>query len=340
MKEVLNREYFGVKAWLYFIPLFVAIIFLLIGSFNDLDISRAVLNQNSALGIFFEGAGVMIPGFVLTSGGAMLCGALYQRHEKKLTIFGFVLLVLCLIATTIFCGSYIGDDYGYGPYLGGGNKAIRYLLAFGIAFIFQSLAAFLLFFFVFRKTDPEATLRLGIIILAYAAVEAMLVELLKNCCYRPRFRYLAGYTYDTNGDYVLAPSGRINFFRAWYEDWQWFSKAKYVGTDYPLLLNTVSDAVKSFPSGHTAFSGLIMFVPMALPLFGASKEKCKIWQPAAFALAFALWLFIAFARIRVGAHFLSDVSFAMVLGSTLVFVCTEATISIENKIKAKKKIDG
>lgn len=87
----------------------------------------------------------------------------------------------------------------------------------------------------------------------------------------------------------------------------------------PVLPDPVSWAPgASFPSGHAmaAATGTSVLVLMLLPRLGSRAARISAW-----ALAAALTLFVAYTRVALGVHWLSDV----VAGVTLGVVVTAGT---------------
>ena len=299
----------------FFVPMIIAFGFYFSGSVLDLSFSQAIADQNSWFGVFVEGWGMMIVfGFGVVAGAAVLAGAL-QFKKKGWTIFGVIMFIAAMAVMTYESGAHILNEFGGNPWLrnmGAGGIALGY----GISFIVMSAFA-LPCFLVFRKADAKTAVTMGLFVLGLMAVSAFAMEFSKMCAYRPRYRWLFGYTYDANGNYVLAPAERANLYRRWFDDWQWFNKSKYSDPSNPVYYAPNSDYIKSFPSGHTGFFAVTMLFPGFLPLFGMKEEKLRIWQPITFVIAALATYLVGFARILVGAHWLSDVSVAVTITTGL-----------------------
>ena len=80
---------------------------------------------------------------------------------------------------------------------------------------------------------------------------------------------------------------------------------------------------KSFPSGHTA-SAATAYVMMMLPY---ASKKWRKFYPVCFLLPFAHTSVVAFTRLVMGAHYLSDVT----MGGTVCFTCVIIAMSILEK---------
>jgi undecaprenyl-diphosphatase len=79
-------------------------------------------------------------------------------------------------------------------------------------------------------------------------------------------------------------------------------------------------AGRSFPSGHTqaATVGFGILVLIFLPVI---SRRARTWVIAAAGLAVAL---VAFSRIALGVHYLSDVVGALVIGTAWLLAMTTA----------------
>ncbi|CAM5406421.1 phosphatase PAP2 family protein [Eoetvoesiella caeni] len=88
--------------------------------------------------------------------------------------------------------------------------------------------------------------------------------------------------------------------------------------DHPL----VSLATYSFPSGHTVASTLFYGMLAALILSKTTSWSKRVW---AVLLAFAIVSLVAFSRLYLGAHYLSDVLAAMAEGLAWLALCLTGT---------------
>lgn len=83
----------------------------------------------------------------------------------------------------------------------------------------------------------------------------------------------------------------------------------------------------SFPSGHTSGAG-VSYQLMLLPLV---SSKCREHKTALFITAFLFTSTVAFTRLVMGAHYLSDVT----IGGTISFTCTLLGIAFYEKFSGK-----
>lgn len=131
-----------------------------------------------------------------------------------------------------------------------------------------------------------------------------LIEILKNTNSRPRYRYLINSTLNTNGD-IFSPWWNFKPFQA------------------------KSDYFKSWPSGHTGTAAVTLTLPLVVPFF---RKQFKFLKFSLTTISVLYLFFIAFCRIYYGAHFLSDVSFAILI-TTIIFTLI---LSLNNKINKKQ----
>ena len=324
MKAFLTKEIYGLKVWWLLPPLAVSLILLLLGTFQDLVISQAIVNQRSPFGVFMEGWGILLPCIVAVIGAAAASSGLFRLGKVVWKVIGVAIFLAMIIATGYIISGYIREYYSGGEWtheLGTLGKVLSYVI--GFAFV---LAPGIPCFFLFQKKDVETLIRGGLAIVLLFALQAALLEILKRACYRPRFRFIAGYVFDEDGELSYASPDQINLFRAWYEGWRWFDKPD----DIP-----DPDVVKSFPSGHTGSTCVLLLSPILLSLFGLPESKKKILVPITYLFGIVYLGLLGFSRIRVGAHFLSDISMSIIINVVLGI----AIILINKKIKSPAKLE-
>ena len=153
----------------------------------------------------------------------------------------------------------------------------------------------------FSDEQTEALFTFAVATLVFVIFSTAVLHFIKGPVGRIRFRAMN--MYPDSPDYGFAK------FARWYEiNGQWISK------DQMMTLFGTTDALKSFPSGHTCAAGASYCLPML-------NEVLKIKNKGVRAL---LWIcpvvftgLVAVSRIVVGAHFFSDV----LVGGTFAFVC-------------------
>ncbi|MGP1361627.1 MAG: phosphatase PAP2 family protein [Candidatus Fimenecus sp.] len=157
----------------------------------------------------------------------------------------------------------------------------------------------------------------GVSIIFIAALAQGSVEILKRIANRPRFRAMNLYK-DTT-EYGFAR------FAKWYQTTPKMPKADRVA------IYGTTDACKSFPSGHTCAAGMsfgLILIGNALEIKDKNKRFLLYFIPIAFTVI------VGFSRLRVGAHFLSDITIGGYLAFTATIIAREIFIDHGANIKA------
>ena len=166
-------------------------------------------------------------------------------------------------------------------------------LIFGILFGLSlgALIMFLGYFIEFDESLKKPLVILAITGLAVMAVQTGIIEGTKYLWGRVRFR-------------DLLAAGSYDAFTSWL---------------HPNGIN----GHKSFPSGHTASAGMSYLI-MMLPLI---NKKFLEKKTLLFIIAFAHTAVVAYTRLVMGAHYLSDVA----MGNLVSFTCVIAALYILEK---------
>lgn len=140
-----------------------------------------------------------------------------------------------------------------------------------------------------------------------------IVEECKEITGRVRFREMVAYSNDffnqkglTDGQHAPLTSDMVNgtdfsHFTPWYKK----------GDDMGVYNHS-----NSFPSGHTTYCcSLFLAYPLCLAF-----DKLKKLAPFAFVLSALYVILIAFTRMVAGAHYLTDVAGAAIIGYTLFLI--------------------
>ncbi|MCR5079245.1 MAG: phosphatase PAP2 family protein [Bacilli bacterium] len=297
MKNILNKSFLGMKLY-YFIPFWViGLIGLIVGSFVDKDLSLNMATQGTPYGMFFESWGSVIVTALGPVGVGILAKGLIRKGGKVwLNILGAAVSVGTLAICFYFMfkdlkGSTVTEGYGY-TIPDWAAAVVSGILCLGLYSVAYVLAD--------REDSPRIILN-GLAILASFAVFQGVLEVFKLLAGRPRFRFLV---WSEN-------AYSIDDFRAWWQ-WSFFNKLDNGGN---------SDALKSFPSGHVGGVTAYIVLPLVFASFKKTKDN-KAIRIGSVIFAYVLAITMAFARIVNGAHFLSDVSFAMILSSLVAcLVC-------------------
>jgi undecaprenyl-diphosphatase len=108
-----------------------------------------------------------------------------------------------------------------------------------------------------------------------------------------------------------------------------------VSRDRPVLEDPIATAFgQSFPSGH-AFTSTVMYGALLLAFMPAIPKRARTWAIGAYATLVAS---IAFSRLALGVHFMSDVLGGIVLGAAWLIAST-AAFSIWRTERGRKPVE-
>ena len=284
------------------IALGVAIIGIVFGSFFDLSISKAIASSSNGFALFISAICPTI-GFaaVACMGGGFIRMALKGEYHIVLKI-GFYILAACCLGVSIYFPA--GEYFGVNGFYGAAPEWVGYLIV-----IVPECAAMAGGYFLFKDyQNKNLWMIFAIIIVLLLIALVALIPVLKDSIHRPRFRFLN----DVAKDFDL------------YHNW-WEPTKNY--KDLIELYKTSKDNFKSYPSGHTAETAILIVAATFLPLANKKFEKYQLWL---FLGACGFVLLVAIARILAAAHFLSDVSF----GATIVIALTVIANEVVMRVKA------
>lgn len=279
----------------------VGVIGIIFGSFFDFQISSAIANPHSYLGITISAIGPTI-GFaaVALMGGGFIAFGLKKDYHIVLRILFFVLAACCFGVSIFYpAGEYFGVN-GF-SWLGV-PKAVGYAVV-----LLPETAAVVGGYFLFRNVQNKNMwivwcIIIGLLLLALAAI----VPTIKDFMRRPRYRFLM--------------NGHEDMFHKWFEP---FKEYKQYIADNP---SEPHDNFKSYPSGHSAETAILIVAATFFPLADKKFEK---YQMPAFYIACGVTALVMFARILAAAHFLSDVSWGMTIVVTLTFIANEIVMKVK-----------
>ena len=291
------RKYF-VHIYIVFALCLVGIV---VGSFFDFQISDSLYQIGGRADKFGLTISVLgaIPGFVVVSfiGGGFLAFGLKRDFadikNKKTNLFLRILMFVLAAASYGLSVYFTGREFfGLNGFQYPDMKLhYGYFIAAPI-----DLLAFFVGYVVNKKTTNKKLwvyYLLFIVVLAIALLG--FISLIKIIDYRPRFRSLG----TVEG---------LNYHN-------WWSPFKNHKTY--LALGVPKEEFKSFPSGHAAYCVIPMMFAFFLPLINKNYKKYVL--PLFY--AGLIWLLlVAFSRIYVGAHFLSDVSMGALLVAVSFFI--------------------
>lgn len=263
-------------------PFAVAIIGLIIGSFLDLQIANGIFFKDNIPGLIFSAFGCApIWMFFSMISAMMVRVALKKEHTIIFRLFTLGIAI---------CGLAVGIYFQYDQIItpNAFNYPDFWYLGL-IASLLINAGGFVLGLF-FYDTDCDKTLVKNVLItVGICSFAIIMTQAIKSIMLRPRFR-------------LLVELNDMSLFTNWFQP----GKA---------IEGVIEEELKSFPSGHATMSAGIMVILAYLP---SITNKVKINQTLLFYIGFAYTLLVIFTRLSLGAHFLSDVSFGLLI-TTVVF---------------------
>ncbi len=248
------------------------------GSVCDLDLALGSYSPSSALGRFVAGFGMM-PLYITMFVVGGLAAVMKLSKKAYVRIIQWVVAV-ALYALAIYLGTVNGIDYRSG-----------YPLA--ATFAVMALSAILsggLTYYFCRNVSGKALLRASVMLAAILLAEYAIGEIVKPLWSRPR-------------PYLLFELGDTGYFLSWFQAGA--GKALMAKVDTSLLLDPEDLPMyfESFPSGHTSHAALL------IPLLGIMLSLKPFTRRFAYlgaVLGFGYALLVAYGRMVMGAHYLSD----------------------------------
>ena len=277
----------------------VLLIGLILGSFFDLQINTALFNKTNVFGLIVSSFG-MIPGYGCLS---LLGGALFYITLKRTDFQKWLKAILFVMSAAMFGISiyFLGKDVF--SVNGFENKKLYWL-----GFVIMGVIMCGVFYLgtLLGKKNENPKMWIIILVLAAAIFMALVpgVTLFKSIMHRPRYRIAVYEGYSS--------------FHNW---WEPCKDYKDVINAYPSVLT--KEEFKSFPSGHAGASMVGLITLSYLPLFNKNWMK---HQTLLFYIAFAWGLVVMFARMLVGAHFLSDVCVGALLTVVFFYIANEIVV--------------
>ena len=288
----------------------VAVLGIVLGSFFDLQISQAIANPNSGLGLTISAIGPTV-GFaaVALMGGGFIAFGLKKDYHIALRILFFVLAGCCFFVSIFYPqGEYFGLNGFYHPELN--------WLSYIIVLIPES-GAMVGGYFLFRNCENKKMwivfcIVIGLLLIALLAV----IPTIKDNMHRPRYRFVADNIYGVE-------------FHKWYKPYkeydQLIANLKALNASESVIKATKENC-KSYPSGHSAEASILIVAAVFYPL--ADKRFQKYNLPL-FLVACGCTLLVMFARILAAAHYLSDVSWGAGIVVLLTLIANEVVMRIK-----------
>ena len=281
---MINKKYFS-------IAIAVLIATFIIGSFFDYQISTALFSKNNGFGLFFAAFGEW-PGYAMLAflGGytAMLAFKFYRKNLGGISLIGAG--VVAFGCASFFLGKAVFSINAYNM----PEKTLFPGLLVGAGLMIPPLCAGLFFG---NKVHNKELWKISFFVLLSIAISIGIITVVKRIPHRPRFR-------------LVTANDEIDFH-------PWFSICKEYD-HYVKDLGIDKEEFKSFPSGHVGISSA-MFLSVYIPMLLEMKKPEKL-KNIFFFVSCAYILLLAYTRILVGAHYLSDVSAGGIISLAIFLV--------------------
>lgn len=241
----------------------------------DYDVSTNLVNKDSLFGKFFNRHGEFPLGLVMLIGTAILFGT--RKKEKSFNnISGYIFGVPLMLLFSFFI-AIMPFNYAY-EHIDGGIPTELFILA-----IVMTVIIFIITLFIIKKIGSKNLIKyrkIAILLILLGISSIVVVNIIKILWARPRMRSISS----------------IEGFRYWYE------------------INGPSNnnELKSFPSGHTANSFLMIALAYLVP--------SKMWKKRFVIFAIVWGSCVALSRVIIGAHFLSDVIVGGIITIIVMFI--------------------
>lgn len=265
-----------------------------VGSFFDYQISSALFNIGSMYGRFVEAAGELPFELTASIAGVMLVRS--ARPDSKASKWLAALGVLINVGL-------VGYEVLGSLHVGGKLVAFQLVLTFAL-----TIAGNVIAYRATRDAAPQELKRWALMVLVVWVIQAIILNaIVKPLWSRPRMR-------------VIEVTQGLEFQPWWVignpDKWTY------------IAAGVIKDGFKSFASGHTAHAAIGMMLA-GLPAAGFKQEPSR--RRVVFWAAAATAALVAFGRIVIGAHFLSDVSCGFAL--VLALECLAARIAYPNGVQ-------
>ena len=249
-------------------------ILMLIGSFLDYQISSTLYNPNSIFGIFFASYGQLPAMLCICIGGTLLIRVSQscQSFIKGLCfILGILLNVLAIAGISLDPMLYISHM----------SIGLSIMIAIVIVMIGDIVS-----FKISKDTPKNELKKIILLLLGTTFLELLIINIIKIPWSRPRMRMIVQQPFASFQPWWIIGSHMKNHFMA---------------------LGVAAEEFKSFPSGHTGNAACAILL-VILPLV---CQKLKGKENILFFIGIIFTLIVAFSRIIMGAHFLTDVTIGM-----------------------------
>lgn len=270
---------------LYLITI-ILVAMVLVGTLSDYSISLSLFDPSSTMAVFFAGYGEYPVFMAMSASGTLFI--MGRSLEKPLIGYlqvggGTGLLIVAVGGGTVIPEEYIG---------------LSLVVRGAIALVVVGVSAYLAYLAA-RSAPRELMIRVAAVLVVVVFLEIFIVTALKLLWERPRMRM------------IIVEDG------AWFMPWY---NPGFPQKEGLMSIGVASEEFKSFPSGHTANSAVLM----TLTAFSVLNTRLRDRASLLLWIGFVWALIVAYSRIVAGAHFLTDVA----AGLAITFFAMVATYQI------------
>jgi len=282
-----------IKTRNYIIILILGFIGLILGILFDKDISKALyvdLNLKQT-GIIISNY-LLILFFIIVNSVALIGIISVINKDNKIKI-PFIIIYIILIGLITYQEFDKLNELKL--YYGNTISIINAIICIIITFIISIFIAK----YIIKNYDKDILFKLSIVIAITILLSLGINSVIKYIASRPRPWYIFGDEYTES---------HIEEYKRFYE-------FRFL---YVFKVTEAKKYFKSFPSGHTNTISLLVTSILYFLLISKKLNDDKKRTIILFVGLF-ISLLMAFLRICAGAHFLSDVSFAIILAYTIIY---------------------
>ena len=293
-----NKKILGMPIFYSYIVIGICILGIIIGSYTDLEISKALANKTE-IGTWFANYGGYFSYCLYPVAGMCLFKGL-RGKGKKWNKLAWGLLILSYFLAVYYCNSYFGKSLRAAlGYTAGESSAWLSVLSY---FIWILLFAWIppLMNKLLDDKNTNLLIATGGVILVASITSDFVNIWLKQVASRPRFKYL------------ITLDNYENIYRNW---WQMI----------PNLAGS-NDSFKSWPSGNMTIASMMFTLPLVANVL---KNKNKVITYISFAFACVWTILYGYNRIHMTAHFLTDVCFGVLITYIIHMVISSIAIKDE-----------
>ena len=271
-----------------YIALGIFLALFIVGSFLDLQINEGLFSQNN-------GFGLTVAALSMTLGYGVIAfmGGIVLYHGAKFADKGWLKAIFFVLALAFWGVSIYYDGK---EFFGENGWNLQDLVFLGYVIAMPLMGGFMgLGYYAGKKANNPRLWLMMVIGAIFIALSLIIgTTVVKNIFHRPRYR-------------IAVYNGYVDFY-------PWWKRC----SNYKDLVQTFSissEEFKSFPSGHTSVCATSMMGVIMLPYIFNKPIKHQLLY---FYIALAYTLFVAFTRLLVGAHYMSDVA----MGGIISLLCT------------------